>query len=90
MLGELESAQAFGACARPSSQDLASVGHQLAKQEAVPGRVVLSSGCWAVYFSLLCYMSCIVTHTLWVGLMDAARLFPLPPPYSSPWWLLPR
>lgn len=84
MLGELKSAQALGACACPSSQDLASVGHQLAKQEAALGRVVLSSGCWAVYFSLLCYMSCIVTHTSWEGLMDATRLFPLPPPYSGP------
>lgn len=32
---------------------------------------VLSRSCWAGYFSLLCYMSCTMTHTLWVGLMDA-------------------
>lgn len=48
------------------------------------GRVVFPSGCWAVYFPLLCYMSHIVTHTSWEGLMDATRLFPLPPPYSGP------
>lgn len=40
-------------------------GHQLAEL------ALLSRSCWAGYFSLLCYRSCTVTHTLWVGLMDA-------------------
>lgn len=30
-----------------------------------------SRSCWAGDFSLPCYRSCTVTHTLWVGLMDA-------------------
>lgn len=33
---------------------------------AVPSR-----SCWSGCVSLLCYTSCTVTHTLWVGLMDA-------------------
>lgn len=51
-------------------------GHQLAELGCA------LRGSWAGYFSLLSYTSCTVTHTLWVGLMDA--FFPA----SSSLWSL--